>query len=398
MNRLSRIRPSRTASAAGLLGLAVILSACLVPPSASNTSPIYAGNGPDPSWTPIHDGLVQVFTTDAYVNNRQAFYHIPSYFSPIPNPHASGSMMEALPILPTIDSGASWAPSVRYIDGQFVMLFSESVAGRANCIAWATSPNGQNFLPADDLYWCSANPSVGFLDPDLFVDPSGNVWLIYSQQNPGALASVGGSQLVAHPLIPSGMGIRVGSSDYTLITYDEVESMNPNRGPNPFIENPSMTSDHYNHFDLTFSLGTYTSNSTEITGEVPCLSANGNCIPGEGADIMKGSGGASMLDDASPAGNWMIWHTWSGSNRVDYGGQTSEINENPSSAAREATSKTRVMPIIRTPIPTAVVPYTWWPRVVIPGKAHLVIGYTGPRRTISMTDPPVTGSATFVDD
>jgi hypothetical protein len=387
---------SRSFLVLGLAALAILMTGCLVPPSSANTKYMYSGDGPDPAWVPIYYGVAEVYMTDSYVNGGSAFYHIPSYITPIPNPHATGSMIEALPTLPTLTSGDTWAPTVRLIGGQYVMLFSESVAGRANCIGWATSAAGNPFTPVNSLYWCSANPSIGFLDPDLFVTPSGAVWMIYSQQG-AALSSVGGSQLVAHQLIASGLGIPVGSSDYTLVTYDQVASFTSDPGPNHEIENPSMTSDDYNGQDLTFSLGTWTSNATELTGEIPCLSPNGNCIPGDGAAIMKGDGGASAVSDGSPSSNWLIWHTFSGSNRVEYGGSTTEIDENPSSSAmQKADARADAAPLAVTQTPTAVVPYTWKQRVVNPYHPHLVIGYTGPRTTISPSAQPVTGPSTMV--
>ena len=86
-----------------------------------------------------------------------------------------------------------------------------------------------------------------------------------------------------------------------------------------------MTSDASGYFDLTFSLGTWTSNTTYLTGEVLCLSNVSGCIPSQGTDVMNGGGGASALLDSS-ASNWLIWHSWSGSNRVDYTAPTSEAN------------------------------------------------------------------------
>jgi hypothetical protein len=281
------------------------------------------------------------------------------------------------------------------------MVFSESVAGRGNCIGWAVSTTGQGFTPNNGLYWCSANPSIGYLDPYIFVNPNGGtVWLIYSQQG-AALGGVGGSQIVTHQMNSNGLGFAAGSQDDTLVTYSQVSSFNGNEGSTPEIENPSMTSDDYNGYDLTYSLGTWTMNATYVTGESPCLYEYEDCLPGDGAAIMPEDGGASALVDSAPSNNWLIFHTWSGSNRVDMAGPTGEVDENPSGLAvttsmtPQSAAAAGAQPLQVTQTPTQVVPFTWKPRVINPNHPNLVIGYTGPPETIAANAPPVAGPQTL---
>jgi len=357
------------------------------PATSTSTTLVYDADGPDPSWLPVYYGVAEVYTTDAVITGGQ-WAHVPTYATTLVNPQSS-TPVDALATLPSLSSGDIWAPSVRFLGGQFVMVFSESVAGRANCIGWATSSNGHSFTPDNGLSWCSPNPSVGYLDPYVFVDAAnGTVWLVYSQQG-AALGSVSGSELVTHQLTANGLGFTPGSQDDTLITYAQVSSLNSNPGSNPEIENPSMTSDASGYFDLTFSLGTWTSNSTYLTGEVLCLSNMSGCIPSQGTDVMNGGGGASALLDSS-ASNWLIWHSWSGSNRVDYTGPTSEANSGDIELAPAlARSKAGALRAFVTRTPTQVVPYTWRPRVPNPTDPHLVIGYTGRPTTIPSDAAPV---------
>jgi hypothetical protein len=114
---------------------------------------------------------------------------------------------------------------------------------------------------------------------------------------------------------------------------------------------------------------------------------------------MNGDGGASALLDGSPASNWLIWHSWSGSNRADYIGPTSEPDSGGIAlAAARARFKAGALRAFVTQTPTRVVPYTWRPRVPNPIDPHLVIGYTGRPTTIpsdaaSVADPTTVTTA-----
>jgi len=198
-------------------------------------------------------------------------------------------------------------------------------------------------------------------------------------------------------MVSSGLGFLGGSQDYTLVTYSQVALLNPNPGSNPQIENPSMTSDDYDGYDLTFSLGTWNSNSTYLTGEVLCRYAYYDCAPSKGASIMNGDGGVSALVNGPPSSNWLIWHSWSGSNRVDYAGPTSEGNVSSNSPEQSASSPAAEPPKVAQ-TPTQVVPYVWQQRVVNPNNPKLVIGYTASSTTISANAPPVAGPQTITPD
>ena len=164
----------------------------------------------------------------------------------------------------------------------------------------------------------------------------------------------------------------------------------PIRGNSSFLENPSMSADTYNYYDLTFSLGTYNSNSTYDTGEVPCTLIYGNCYPSCDGTIITGGGGASMVGDGTGSGNVMIYHTWSGSNRIDLAGTTSQVNDNSSTCIDDSAA----LPIQPASEPVVTTPYHWQPRVVVPSLQNIVIGETSPSAADSSlpstsTTPPV---------
>ncbi|MGH9920158.1 MAG: hypothetical protein ACRD6W_14995 [Nitrososphaerales archaeon] len=380
----------------------IVTSACLTAPSS--TSVVYPGDGPDPAWAYI-SGLssAEVYTTNSPTQ------HIPSYRSAIPPTNQSPSTFDALPTIPSQSYGNIWAPGVRGIQfnpstSGVMMFFAEAISNRADCIGAAKSSNGLNFTPINTWTFCSPAQYTGFLDPSLFIDSSGRVWLIYSQQwapNGGseidavqidAYGIYDGSEYCPFPIGDCGIVGEVGGqwSAYKLVGYGDVSNVNGNPGSSSFIENPSMTPDDYNGFDLTFSLGTWTSNSTYVTGEVPCSNPYGACIPKCDGKIISGGGGASVVDDSSPNGNYMIYHTWSGSNREDLAGATGEVNLDNSSCAEGLSAENLPPPQIAEQIHPVTAPYHWPPRVVIPALKDVVIGEVTP--SSEYPNPPSTST------
>jgi hypothetical protein len=222
--------------------------------------------------------------------------------------------------------------------------------------------NPQHKAPVYSTSLCSNDPRLSNLDPYIFVDPAtGLIWLLYSQQSLRHAATTGGSLLRIQQLNADGTAPMPGTSPVTMVTYAQVAGINPNEGTNPRIENPAMVIDHFNQYDLIFSLGTYRANATYITAETACTipltghHPNPGCNAGDTREIMKG-GGASPLLDTSPAaghGNRLIWDCYMGATtpcgstcssggkacgtstygfglRVDLAGPTSEKNVNPS--------------------------------------------------------------------
>ena len=369
-----------------LILLPIVGSACLIPPGSPAV--VYPVNGPDPA---LSDS--SFVTAEAYTTNSVSA-HVPSYQVAIPPESQNPTTFDSLPTIPSQSYGNIWAPTVRAIKfnqstSGWLMMFSEGITNRGNCIGAAKSNNGLNFVPINTWTFCSPTQSTGFLDPSLFIDPGGRVWLLYSQQwapNGGsaidavqidALGIFNGSQNCPFPAGDCGIVGEVGGiwSAYTLLNYGSVANINTNPGSSSFLENPSMTTDDYNGFDLTFSLGTWASNSTYDTGELPCGSPSSGCLPSCDGRVISGGGGASTASDGSPNGNVMIYDTWSGARRVDLAGTTTEANLNGSSCTRASAQALPAQMAQEHPVAT---PYHWPQRVVIPALGNVVIGETSP--------------------
>jgi len=216
-----------------------------------------------------------------------------------------------------------YAPTVRFVAGQYVMLFaaSSTTGGNALCIGEATSSDGLTFQPVNSVEICV--PGQAVYDPQLFVDPSDNsVWVLYSLENGGFSGTIQSQQLTSDA---SGL---VGSPT-TLLDYSQVASVNPDEGARPFLENPAFVADPGNGsgFDLLDSLGTFNGTDTYATIEVPCTSPSGGCQPSRAQLVMgpgygDDPGSAALLGDASPAGNVMVWDRWIDGQRMDFIGPT----------------------------------------------------------------------------
>lgn len=412
--------PTRVLGPVMVIVFGLIASACLGMPNAANThdlmdaNPFVGANVPDPAWAPIYYGVAGVYGSDTNDLLAAAPLHIPSYIEYIPgvtNVPAS-SLYDALPggaftsaLLPW--NGATWAPTVRYVGGQYLMMYSEGVVNHGNCIGAATSPNGVTFTAVPGWWWCSPyGPQYGMLDPDLFIDPNnGNVWLIYSNQYP----PVGFSEIDAQQLSSNGLGIVGGASRlFSLSDVSSIPGIPGGLGGTPEVENPAVTTDDYNYYDVVFSLGTWTSNSTYNIAEVGCGQPNGYCATSDGGVIKSGAGGASTLVDSSPASNWVIWASntvYDGTTnalRTDYAGPTNEFKDGcctssaAPGAAANATTPTTLPPTLGYQPTTdpgyPVVAYTILNRDPIPGEIT-PMGITDPATAGNV---PSHGPATIV--
>jgi Glycosyl hydrolases family 43 len=316
-------------------GAAVAMSGCLMPPSSQNTVRAFPNtNIPDPTMVPEHGGGVswtEVFGGSADGKN------VPMYTLPNPpNAAWTGPVEEALATMPSTPykTQAIWAPSVMFIGGRYLMMYSEYFdnLSRANCIGEATSTDGLNFTPTS-FYLCSPDYTHGYLDPSLFVDLNGNIYFTFSEQwNSCGGPSGGGSQLWVWQLNSNGTS-PVGSPTL-LLTWaqaTQVKGLPSSLGNTPCLENPQLDLDPYNTYDLLFSIGTWNSNATEVSGEVACGALNDSSSgcgidPSGGAVLENPGGGASTLTTGYPDGNYLIWDKWVGSNREDYVGPTSGCN------------------------------------------------------------------------
>jgi hypothetical protein len=388
---LTSIRARRRNIPAAVIAVVtgLLVSGCLLPP----TSPaeIYSGDGGDPAMVGTGSGTGLAYTTAAYMNGEYGtfadFGNVPAFGIKFPSMSPTTFEFDALTNPnPLDDELQTYAPSVRFIDGRYLMMYSFGTMNHANCLGAATSSNAYSFTDDDSWYLCSPNPNEGFFDPDLFIDVNDNIWLFYADEDNAADIH----QIDAQQLSSTGLGLF--GSPTVLLTLADISAVTSghNLGSNPQIENPSMTSDPYNDYDLTYSFGTYTSNSTYNTAEIPCVYVNSSCLPNYGGVIISGAGGASTVYDNTPATNYEIFAEVNGSYkgsviRNDYGGATAAYDGNPPSLTAVAGESLPLQ--IAKVAPGPVVVSTYPPRVFDPEDPSLVMGVTNPATAPSPGSP-----------
>jgi len=355
---MSRRGLSRGGPVTILAALALVASACLVPPSSVTA--------PHPHYDIADPAMVQYLSAAEVYGGSTCLTHecnsqttnIPEYGVTLPGSSPT-SVTEALATLPTwsgYNAKQVWAPSVRQIGSNWVMAYSEfygaNEPGQSNCIGWATAPIlGAHFTSVHQKPFCSSVAGHGFLDPSIFTDSTGTLYLLFSEEwGTGSLST--DSTLWIAPLASNGLSVTNLPTMLLQMAQVTGQTTPPSTGiqgwcscdagDRPFLENPSMTEDDYNGNDLTFSLGTFNEkdnlNTDYVTGEVACpnIYPSSNCTSyvSRGKQIM-GYGSASMVNDAQPDVNYMVYDEWATSStganvRIDEIGATTELDCNSS--------------------------------------------------------------------
>lgn len=219
-----------------------------------------------------------------------------------------GNLGDALPTRPPGSTvGGIWAPSVAYIQGQYVMwVVTNQTSGLGAHLSSATSssPAGPFTYSGTDVVW-GANINYGILDPDLWQDPHTGVWwLMWAVEN--------GTNSTPNKIYSSRLtsnGLSLSGSLYVLATYSFINSAvySPYlRGGNPQIENASLVTDPRGtqRYNLTMSFGTYNATNAYRTLSISCDSPAGPCgintpyMNGFDASV-RGSSGVSNAGGAS---------------------------------------------------------------------------------------------------
>jgi hypothetical protein len=211
------------------------------------------------------------------------------------------------------------------------MVYSEyhgPASSTPNCIGWATAP----LLSATFTPYNQANPfcgPVGFLDPSLFVAPDGIPYLLWSEE---PIPAARNSAIYIAPLTPNGLSFN--GPPVEMLSFASAASINGyctcDEGGNAELENPSLTADDYNGYDLTFSLGTWYDPGDYITGSIACptiYSSDCSTYASQGFQIMS-NGSASVATDNTPNLNWMFYDVYKPSSgiRYDQFGETGEVD------------------------------------------------------------------------
>lgn len=332
-----------------VLAIPLIASDCLVPPqdyAAANQG----WDVPDPAM--VTEAFSPAYWTQVYGSSSCGdvacaygitTIDIPSYsISYPPSGHSPQSVTDALDGWhPTSDYKYTWAPSVLYVDGEYLMIFASVFGSKGSCLYTATSAVGFTFSNETQLACPPPSESTthNFVDPSIFIDSDHTIYVAYSDETRQANchgsnnAKGTGSTIMIQKLSSNGLS-RVGNP-VTLLTWGEATEIGElsvsSLGSNPCLENPQIDLDNGGYYDLEFSIGEWESNATYDEGEVACVGLN-NTTSGCGYDptggdvISTGDGaGASTLTTGYPSSNYMIEAGWNsaGTIRQDFVGSTS---------------------------------------------------------------------------
>ncbi len=352
MKRLRHLFTRRARLVALLVGIPVLLAACMLPPGSYQVANPNV-DVPDPAmitYTDIFGEFTQVYgSSSCGVAPPCAFLpniHVPSYAETAPpSAQPQAVPVDALPS-PQANTVFTWAPSVISAGGQYVMAFGDYFTSGQVCLGFAVSANaytGFTAVPASTR--CSPyGTSVNWLDPQFFRDSAtGRLYLLFSQEiQPGCTgggASGTGSSLWIVPMTSDGLSTNGGFT--LLLTWAQataIKGLNQGSlGGTACLENPNILNDPNqsggNPYDLLFSIGTWKQPNSYFTGEVDCGQLDNTNVgcgvdPGGGAVFNQNGGGTSSWNTASPVGNYVMYTPLTFINgepfRVDWvGGPTS---------------------------------------------------------------------------
>ena len=133
--------------------------------------------------------------------------------------------LDPLPILPKwAQTGFTWSPDVRRVGGHYVMWFNAALAGKPTsapmkCIgaATATSVLGP-YVSTERRPLVCQRSHFGSIDPRTFVDPSGQLWLIWKSDDNAEWTTSTHTTIYSQRL--SANGLRVLGKPTALLSAD----------------------------------------------------------------------------------------------------------------------------------------------------------------------------------
>jgi hypothetical protein len=347
------------------------LTGLVLPPRSISPAPNLPVRAPDPSWvlasgSTLSGGTAAVFVTAGGSGIIQEYG---ASFGPNGvDPIVTAGPMAANNSKTLGDGSPSVEPYTAGSTSGYVMAWSQ-IINSYYCVSFAfddgtldpitgaqflTSSTASSVCAKKGVYpFASTGPSTSVLDPYLFSDSSGAMWLIFSAQwSGGTCTAVQCSELVAQQLsIPSTDTITLVGAPQALVSEVTVEAAlntdNPSTsrytfGDHPLIENPAVIGPQTGTYDLVFSIGTWCGATTAPicgstngcgssagtdcnpaaynTAEVSCTIADG-ATPTWACDtatlkassptvIMRATGGASFLAYRMAPSTLMIWDEW----------------------------------------------------------------------------------------
>jgi len=210
---------------------------------------------------------------------------------------------DALPALPSWAADHDvWAPSVVPLAGRYLLYYAVPVAGSdQQCIsvASAASPDGPFADTSTQPLVCSTDFKVS-IDPNLFVDPNGSVWLLWKTE---PRSSHDHTRIWVQQLSVDGTSLQGGATE--LLTPSQSWEGSNVEAPALWMVNGSYV--------LMYSANAYYS-SKYATGYALCLAVTGPCVKAklpllQSTDWMRGPGGGSFFNDSS--GHLQVaYHYW----------------------------------------------------------------------------------------
>lgn len=211
----------------------------------------------------LADPSVFVENGTTYVYGTSTYHRVPV--------HTSGNIdvgvdasRDAMPTKPAWAASTEiWAPTVSKLGGRYVMFFAahrpNAPQDSAQCIgrAWASAPTGP-FEPEGMPAHCGNDGVSGALDPSVFIDPSGQAWL---------LVTMGGSNANLWSFRLDQTGALNGAPNLLLKREQPWQDW--------FLENPAMFFDGKDYL-LAYSAGRWQSESY-MTGVARCATPTGPC-------------------------------------------------------------------------------------------------------------------------
>ncbi len=114
-------------------------------------------------------------------------------------------------------SGTFWAPECIYMNGKYYLYYACSTFGsKVSCIGLVTSPSLNNPTWTDEGVVVYSNNSNDFnaIDPDVFFDASGNLWITYGSWNTG----------IKMQQLNKTTGKPLNSTRYSVCTFSDAEN------------------------------------------------------------------------------------------------------------------------------------------------------------------------------
>jgi len=315
------------------------VDSCVTPDGPPESLPGYEGetqvtNLPDPAGVLVDPGAVEIFTTTPGTDPHT--YNVPTATWTAGSTENLAFTQDALStddlIANNLDTVA-WAPTVEYVDGQYVMWFSGNTGGGANCLVVADSSTaaGTYYVHGGPVYnnagTCDpSHAGFGMIDPSLFWAEDGSLWLTWSESK----ADESESYIMARQLSSTGLTWYT-SDDPTILTLakfsdisglpDTVNGVGYGTGSGcddgcvPVVENPQLVYDATSAedpIDVFVSYGSWNEADSYRTVEFGCgdligqpsedATTSNPCDPTNAWDVSALAEGPGNSDVSNPAG------------------------------------------------------------------------------------------------